>query len=184
MDDPAERLPRDIAVVAVFDDHPRAEAALAALVRDGRPMDHVSLVGRDHRTEDHVIAWHVAGDRLRIWGRRGAFWGGVARTLHGAAFLVLPGFGHVLVFGPLAHWILRDLDGAAIIGGVSALGAGLVSLGVPRAALAPYEAAVRDGRFVLVASGTPAELDRMRDSLRRCAPTELHDYARSTPVPA
>jgi hypothetical protein len=180
----AERLPRDGVVVAVFDEHHGAEAALAALVREGQPMDRVSLAGRDHRAEEHVIAWEVTGERLRIWGRRGAFWGGVARLLDGAAFLVLPDFGHVLAFGPLAAWVLRDLDGGAVIGGVSALGAGLVSLGVPRAALGPYEAAVHDGRLLLLANGTPAELDRTREWLRRCAPRELHDYGGTAPVPA
>lgn len=179
MANPVERMPREGAAIAVFDTHTAAEAALRDLRGAGFPMAHLSLVGKDDRTEDHVIGYYNAGDRLKFWGRLGAFWGSVAGALFGSALLILPGVGHLFVFGPLAHWIVAGLEGAAVVGGVSALGAGLVSLGVPPNAVVQYETALRAGRFLLVAGGTVREVDQARDILRRAATGEVHDYMRA-----
>lgn len=179
MGNQVENLPRDGAVVAVFDTHTAARAALDALVGWGLSADRVSLVGKDARSEGHLVAFYDGGESTKVWGRLGGFWGDVAGTLTGSAFLVLPEVGHLLVFGPLGHWIMAGLEGAAVIGGVSALGAGLVSLGVPRGDIAQYESSVRAGRFLVVASGTSADVERARGLLRRARPVQCHDYHRA-----
>ncbi len=183
MGEPAENVPREGAVVAVFDTHTAADAAVRELRQGGFPLDRLSLVGKDGRTEDHLIGFYTNGERMKVWGRRGAFWGGLAGMLSGAAFLMVPGIGHVLVLGPLAHWIMSGLEGAAVVGGVTALGAGLVSFGIPRDAIGRYESSVHGGRFLVVATGTARDIDLARDLLRRCHPAELHDYLR-TPMMA
>jgi len=38
----------------------------------------------------------------------------------------------VLIAGPLVSWIVASLEGAVVVGGVSALGAGLVSIDIPK----------------------------------------------------
>jgi hypothetical protein len=48
--------------------------------------------------------------------------------LFGAAFFAIPGIGPVLVAGPLVAWIVGALEGAVVVGGLSALGAGLYSI--------------------------------------------------------
>ena len=62
---------------------------------------------------------------MKYWGKMGAFWGGVWGLLVGAAFFVIPGVGPVLIAGPLVAWVVSALEGAAVVGGLSALGAGL-----------------------------------------------------------
>jgi hypothetical protein len=173
-----ENMPRDAAVVALFDTHTAAESAVKQLQREGFPMNQLSLVGKDYHTEEHVIGYYNAGDRMKFWGRLGAWWGGMAGLLFGSAFLLVPGVGHLFVLGPLAHWIMAGLEGAAVAGGVSALGAGLVSLGIPRNSIVQYESQLKAGKFLVVASGTNEDIVRARDLLRNTNPTECRDFRR------
>ena len=41
------------------------------------------------------------------------------------AFFAIPGIGPVLVAGPLVAWIIGALEGAVVVGGLTAVGAGL-----------------------------------------------------------
>ena len=66
----------------------------------------------------------------QYWGKQGAFWGGLWGMLFGALFVV-PGLGPILN-GPLVAWVAGALEGAVVLGGLSALGAGLCSIGIPK----------------------------------------------------
>ncbi len=178
-----ENIPRDAAVVALFDNHVAAERAVRQLEQSGFPMNQLSLVGKDYHTEEHVIGYYNAGDRMKFWGKLGAWWGGLAGILFGSAFLLVPGVGHLFVLGPLAHWIMAGLEGAAVVGGVSALGAGLVSLGIPKNSIVQYETQLKAGKFLVVANGTNDEIVRARDLLRTTSPSEFRDFRR-VPEPA
>ena len=47
-------------------------------------------------------------------------------------------------------------------GGLTALGAGLYSLGIPKDSVLEYETAVKSGNYVLVAHGTPEEVAKAK----------------------
>jgi heat induced stress protein YflT len=151
--------------VAVFPSHQDAERAVMELQRAGFDMKRLSIVGADYHTEEHVIGYYNTGDRMRAWGRAGAFWGGIWGLLFGAAFFMVPGVGPVLVAGPLVAAIIAGLESSVIVGGLSALGAGLVSLGVPKNSVLDYESAIRAGKYLLVAHGAEAEVNRAREIL-------------------
>jgi hypothetical protein len=55
---------------------------------------------------------------------------------------------------PLPH-LNYYLEGAVVGGGVSALGAGLVSIGIPKDSVIKYEAALKTDKFLLIVHGTP-----------------------------
>jgi hypothetical protein len=78
---------------------------------------------------------------------------------------VVPGLGPVLVAGPLVAAIVGGLESAILVGGLSAIGAGLVSLGVPKNSVLEYESAIKAGKYLLVAHGTEAEVNRAREVL-------------------
>ena len=105
----------------------------------------LSVVGKDYHTDEHVVGYYNAGDRMKYWGKRGAFWGGFWGLLFGAAFFWVPAIGPVLVGGPLVAWIVAGLENAALVGGLSALGAGLYSIGIPKDSVVTYEGR-REGR--------------------------------------
>jgi hypothetical protein len=93
----------------------------------------------------------------------GAFWGGLWGLLVGAAFFAIPGVGPVVIAGPLVSWIVGE--GAVVVGGVSALGAGLASMGIPHDSILKYETALKADKFLLVAHGTPEDVDRAKGIL-------------------
>ena len=152
-------------VVAIFDSHDRAEDAIRELQKDGFDMKKLSIVGKDYHTEENVVGYYNAGDRMLYWGKLGAFWGGFWGLLLGSAFFWVPGIGQLVVAGPLVMWIVGALEEAAVFGGLSALGAGLYSIGIPKHSALQYETEVKNGKLLLVAHGTPDEVERAKDLL-------------------
>jgi hypothetical protein len=114
-------------VVAIYDTHTEAEAAIRALRETNFQMGQLSIIGKDYHTEEHPIGFYNAGDRMKFWGKNGAFWGGLWGWLVGAGFFLIPGVGHIIVLGPLVGWIAGALEGAALGAGVGVLGAALAS---------------------------------------------------------
>jgi hypothetical protein len=145
------------AVVGIYNAHTEAEAAIKELQRSGFDMKKLSIVGKDYHSEEHVIGYYNAGDRMKFWGKLGAFWGGFWGLLFGSALFFIPGIGPVMVYGPLAAWIIGALENAAIVGGLTALGAGLFSIGIPKNSVVNYEEAVKASKFLVVAHGTTEE---------------------------
>jgi len=65
----------------------------------------------------------------------------------------------------LVAWIAGALESAAVVGGLSALGAGLYSIGIPKDSIISYEAAIKSDKFLVVAHGTPDEINRAKEIL-------------------
>jgi uncharacterized membrane protein len=164
------------AVVAVFDTHPEADEAVKELQRSGFDMKKLSVVGKDYHTEENVVGYYNAGDRMKHWGKFGAFWGGLWGLLFGAAFFWVPGIGPVLIGGPLVAWIVAALEGAVVVGGLSAIGAGLFSLGIPKDSIVIYESAVKAGKYVVVAHGTSQDVAKAKDIMSTLKPSKLTDH--------
>jgi hypothetical protein len=173
-------------VVAVFRSHDQAEAAVRALQKDGFDMKQLSIVGKDLRTEEHVVGYYNAGDRMLYWGKQGAFWGGfwggMWAILFGSAYFLVPGIGPLLVAGPLVIWIVGVLEGAAVVGGLSALGAALASIGIPDNSVVKYETEVKNGKILLVAHGTDADVARAKELLDRTEATTTTVHAEKVAV--
>ena len=157
------------AVVGIYPTHTEAEAAVKALQQSGFDMQKLSIVGKDYHTEEHVIGYYTTSDRMQVWGTRGAFWGGFWGLLVGSGFFFIPGIGPLMVFGPLVSWIIGALEGAVVVGGLSALGAGLYSLGIPKDSIVEYETALKSDQFLVMAHGTKDGSRRPRTVWRRPA---------------
>jgi uncharacterized membrane protein len=154
-------------VVAVFDSHAHAESAIRELQKDGFDMKHLSIVGKDYHTEEHVVGYYTTCDRMTYWGEMGAFWGGFWGLLFGSAFFWVPGIGPLLVAGPLVMWIVGALEGAVVTGSLTALGAGLYSIGIPKHSVLKYETEVKNGKLLLVVDGTADEVERAKKLLHQ-----------------
>ena len=159
-------------VVAIFASHDKAEDAVRKLQKSGFDMKKLSIVGKDYHTDEHVVGYYNAGDRMKYWGKLGAFWGGFWGLLFGSAFFWVPGIGPLLVAGPLAAAILGALENAVLVGGLSALGAGLYSLGIPKDSVVEYETAVKAGNLVLVAHGTPEDVAKAKSIVEQTDATK------------
>ena len=153
------------AVVAVYNSHTEAEASIKELQRAGFDMKKLSIVGKDYHTEEHVVGYYNVGDRMKVWGKLGAFWGGFWGLLFGSAFFMIPGIGPIVVLGPLVGWIVAGLEGAVVVGGLSALGAGLYSIGIPKDSVMQYETALKSDKFLVIAHGTADEVAKAKSIL-------------------
>ena len=67
-----------------------------------------------------------------------------------------------------------------VVGGVSALGAGLFSLGIPKDSILKYEASVKAGKFLLIAHGSAVEVQHARDILQNSGAEQIDVHQ---PVP-
>jgi uncharacterized membrane protein len=160
-------------IVAIFNSHTEAEAAIKELQRSHFDLKKLSIVGRNYHSDENVVGYYNAGDRMKYWGTNGAFWGGVWGMLFGSAFFMIPGIGPLVMAGPLVAMIVGGLEGAAVVGGMSALGAGLYSMGIPKDSILQYESALKADKFLLVAHGTTEEIALAKAVLGRSSPASL-----------
>jgi uncharacterized membrane protein len=167
---------KDNSVVAIYPSHTAAEAAIKELQQSGFDMNKLSIVGRDNHTDEHVVGYYNVGDRMKHWGKIGAFWGWIWGCFFGSAFFYIPGIGPLLIAGPLVGWLVGALESAALMGGVSALGAGLVSLGIPKDSILRYETALKTDKFVLIAHGTREDTTHAKEILNRTNPETLEHH--------
>ncbi|MGO8789795.1 MAG: general stress protein [Terriglobia bacterium] len=161
------------AVVAIYDSHLQAEEAVKELQKSGVDMKKLSIVGKDYHTDEQVVGYYNTGDRMKYWGKLGAFWGGLWGMLFGSAFFAIPGLGPVLVAGPLVAWVVGALEGAAVVGGLGAIGAGLCSIGIPKDSVVTYETAIKSDKFLVLVHGTANEVAKAKDIMQTTRPAEV-----------
>jgi uncharacterized membrane protein len=172
---------KNSSIVATYASHTAAESAVKDLQQSGFDMKKLSIVGRDSHTDEHVVGYYNLGDRMKAWGKIGAFWGWIWGCLFGSAFFVIPGIGPLIVAGPLVVWIIGALESAVVVGGVSALGAGLLSFGIPKDSILQYETALKTDKFLLIANGSEEEIIHAKDILSRTMSENLEHHQANEP---
>jgi hypothetical protein len=163
----------DDAVVAVFPHHQDAEVAVRKLAGDGFDMTHFSIVGKGYHTEEKVVGFYNVGDRIKLWGKNGAFWGGLWSLFFGGVFLTIPVIGHIMVLGHLAAMVIAAIEGAVLVGGLSAIGAALYGIGIPKDSVIRYEEAIKADGFLVVAHGPASEMARAKAIFEANNPTRV-----------
>jgi len=63
---------------------------------------------------------------------------------------------------------------------LSALGAGLYGMGIPKDSILQYETAVKSGKYVLIAHGSDAETVHAREIISRTNPEALEAHQPSS----
>jgi hypothetical protein len=161
-------------VVAIYNSHTEAEEAVKELEKSGFDMKKLSIIGKDYHAEEHVVGYYNTGERVKYWGKLGAFWGGFWGLLFGSAFFFVPGIGPLVVGGPLVSWIIGALEGAVLVGGLSAVGAALYSIGIPKDSIVKYETSLKSNKFLVVAHGSTEEINQAHDILSVSTATETN----------
>ncbi|MFZ2956670.1 MAG: permease [Candidatus Ozemobacteraceae bacterium] len=152
-------------VVALYKAHFDAETAVKLLQKSGINMKQCSIVGQGYHTEEEVVGYYNAGDRMMFWGKQGAFWGGIWGLVFGSGIFWIPGIGPIMAGGAIVSSIVGGLEGAAVVGGLNALGAGLYSIGIPENSILQYETAIKANKFVVVFHETAEEIEKAREIL-------------------
>ena len=160
-------------VVAIYRQHSDADLAIKELQRGGLDLHKLSIVGKGYHTDEQAVGYYTAGDRMKYWGKVGAFWGGFWALLFGSALFMIPGLG------PISWW---DLSWLGSWQGWKVRwrwerwvpwGAGLDSIGIPKDSIVKYETALKTDQFLLIVHGTAAEVAQARDIIRTTHPVEF-----------
>ncbi len=130
-------------------------------------------MGKGYHTDEKVVGFYNIGDRVRFWGTRGAFWGGLWGLFFGGLFMAIPVVGHVVVLGYLAATVISAAESAIMVGGLSAIGAALYSIGIPKDSVIQYETAVKADDFLVTARGTASEMALAKAILGTLNPSRL-----------
>ncbi len=91
----------------------------------------------------------------------------------GGMFLTLPVTGPVILVGYVAAAAISAAEGALVVGGLSALGAALVGIGIPRDSVLQYQTAIEADGFLVMAHGTTAEMAQAEYVLKGLNPQHL-----------
>lgn len=153
-----------ITTIGVFNTHSSAESALNELKSFGvneTDLSYVYTNGKGNIKDGQ--SGEKVGGAAATGATAGAIIGGLAGLV--VANVVLPGFGTVLVAGPLAAALgigataataVAGAAGGAVAGGMIG---GLTNLGVAEADVHLYEDHVRRGDVLIIARGTPASTE-------------------------
>ena len=159
--------------VYVFNTHVEAEEAVKALSQSGFDVKKLSIIGKGYHSEEKPMGFYTTGDRIKAWGGLGAFWGAMWGLLIAPAVFFFPGFGLVAFAGPIVAVLVSALEGAVLVGGVSAIGAALLDIGIPKDQVRKYETALKADKYVLMVHGSIEEQDHARDVLEKMKSWEM-----------
>jgi len=155
--------------------------AVKALAQGGVDMKQLSIVGRGCHTEEHVIGFYNASERIRFWGKYGDFWGSLWGLFGAGIFLVSP------ITGPrCGAWRSgrhHRLRGALAFGGSRAIGAAIYSMGVPKDSVLEYERALKADSFLILVHETAGDVARAKSILASVRPMHL-DVHEGVTLPA
>jgi hypothetical protein len=182
--DPKETNMPEQSVVGVYDTMSKAEQAVRELDREGFPIRQVLIIGHDSERELKVQGYVTVEDVAQKGVSAGALAAGVFGLLAGAVSVWIPGFGHLRIAGPLATALLGFLggiDGAvagAAWGGV--LG-GLIGWAGSTQHLLRYEEHLRAGKYLVIARGSVADVERAHSILHHSGAEALTLHAQPYP---
>jgi hypothetical protein len=165
--------------IAVYTGHRAAELAIGKLTENGFKMKNISIIGRGYHSENKVVGFYNAGNRIKFWGTRGLVWGGLWGLFFGGLFITIPVVGHVIVLGYLSALVLAAVESAVVVGGMSVLGAVLYSIGIPKHSIVQYETDVRADSFLVMAHGTSEDMIRAKEIMSTSNPSRLDVYVSS-----
>jgi hypothetical protein len=173
-------------LMAFYGDDERAGNALETLMRKDFPMDRASLLGKVGSSGDDPLGVYYPriGDRMKGWGKLGAFWGGIWGLLTGAAgMFLIPGLGPLLASGPVVEALVGAAGGAAVTGSVlagagaaSQLGVAIHRMGVPEDRLEETRERLGRGQHLLLLIVADEETRSWRETLDATAPDDLWGF--------
>jgi uncharacterized protein (TIGR02271 family) len=170
----------------LFYSRDEAEAAVSALRQANYDMERVSVIARDSdrfgRDETTKIAGNKADRGATAGAVTGGALGGITGLLVGLGVLAIPGIGPIIVAGAEATAIATTLAGVGIGAVAGGLVGALIGLGIPEEKAKIYSERVSRGSFLVMVTGTPAEIERVSALLRRYGVEELEIYDTAPPT--
>ena len=167
---------RMVLVLGTYENEGQATRAVEKLIEQDFPADRISLLHKSGGPGDDMLGltYSSTGERVKIWGEHGAFWGALWGLLAGATgMFVFPGVGALLAAGPIVEALGGAIAGATLTGGAMAgaaalteLGSALHRIGIPETELAAIHSAIEKGRFIVILHCDPGQADQYSTHLK------------------
>jgi len=169
-------------VIAEFKDHKAAEAAVKMLAEAKFETKDISVVGKGSHLDEKTAGFYTTGDRIEFYGLRGAFWGGLWGLFAGGLLMTVPVVGQVIVLGHLAALAITAIESGAVVGGLGALGSGLLYyLGAPEDSVNYYKQTIEDGNFLVMVHGIGDRITHAKEILDTANAARVDVHAGITP---
>jgi len=110
----------------LYNRHADAEAALHELHDEGFPIETLSIIGREYHIEEYVVGYYNTGEGMQYWASS-------------------------VPFDAVSGDCSWAREGAVVAGGGTAIGAGLLGIGISEGGVLQYETAIKADQFLLVA---------------------------------
>jgi hypothetical protein len=166
MTEPVYRMKR---ALGVFERLEALKASIEKLKDEGFNMKQISAIAKDDRVKEEIPgseitkeekeAGNKAGQGAAVGTLAGGTLGGIAGLLVGLGALAIPGVGPILLAGAEATTIATALAGGAIGAASGGLIGALVGLGIPEERAKVYSDRVANGDYLLMLTGTQAEIE-------------------------
>ncbi|WP_048809976.1 general stress protein [Candidatus Methylacidiphilum infernorum] len=157
----------EISLTAVYISLEEAEDAVKRLEQAHFPIANVSILAQNLSSEKKVHGYVTAGDIAKSGASIGGWVGGLFGVLVGAAFVWVPGFGPLIVAGPLSAALLGGLEGM-VAGGIAGAALGFLSgLGIEKKHILKFEEHLKAGKYLLVVRGSAEEIERAKKILEQ-----------------
>ncbi|MEW6493683.1 MAG: DUF1269 domain-containing protein [Cyanobacteriota bacterium] len=173
---------RNQRAVGVFKARQETEHALHELRDAGFDMNKVSVITRDANDSGMAGAdvrdqhGNKADEGAATGAVTGGVLGGITGLLVGLGTLAIPGVGPILLAGAEATAIATTLAGTAIGAAAGGLIGALVGLGIPEERAKVYSDRVSRGEYLVMVTGTEADIRRATAILSNRGVEELGVY--------
>ncbi len=139
-------------LLVVVKNHDKANELVQKLLKNSIDKYAISVIakGKDDFELDKE------NQDIATWGKLGAGWGAIIGLLVGAFASFVPGFGPIVAAGPVISSLAGAVGGATVVGGLSAVTAWLVDIGIEEMEAKEYEKYLKDGYSIVIIEGKDA----------------------------
>ena len=166
--------------VGVIADRREVELALNELKEAGFPLHSVSVIARNGTEElksiDETQLHQPIVTKAKTGLAKGAVTGGTLGGLYGLFLSTIPGIGHVIFAGAVAHTLATTIACGMLGTATGSLTGGLIGLGIDEERAQTYHQQVANGYYLLIIEGTEAEIERAEQILDKYNLEEWDTY--------
>ncbi|MBD2431146.1 MULTISPECIES: ChaB family protein [Fischerella] len=174
-------------ISAVYKEQNQVDDVIRRLLDRGVPRDHISVMGRDFKSETRIAGFITKKDvilgGLRTGAIFGSLFGSFLSLLTGVGVLFIPFVGPIVAAGPIGALLLGAASGAI----AGSAGAGLVSvlatLGMPEDKAAVYQTRLQAGEFLVMAEVPADRSGEFQILMESAGGEEIHTMETALPRP-
>lgn len=174
-------------ISAVYKEQNQVDDVIRRLLDRCVPRDHISVMGRDFKSETRIAGFITKKDvilgGLRTGAIFGSLFGSFLSLLTGVGVLFIPFVGPIVAAGPIGALLLGAASGAI----AGSAGAGLVSvlatLGMPEDKAAVYQTRLQAGEFLVMAEVPADRSGEFQILMESAGGEEIHTMETALPRP-